>query len=184
MSEEYTAASLMASYPPALSTPLHILIVDDEKSFAELMERQVHALQDAFPRAVIEVVHDWTEAIRAVQSEPPPSVTLLDLKMPGPGGELLELREAVKHAIEFDERTAVVIVSGHRRSDIEELLVDSRIEVLHKDESLWKPGNVIRALVRAMERKSLAEEKGRFSRLRGIVDELKSRGYATPETQL
>lgn len=174
---------LFASYPEALSAPLRILIVDDEVSFAAVMEIQVRVLQESFPRAVIEVVHNWTEAIRAVQAEPPPSVTLLDLRMPeGNGAPFVELREAVRRAIEFDDRTAVVIVSGHRRADIEELLVDSQIEVLQKDSSLLSPGNIIRALVRAMERKSLAEEKGRFSRLRGIINELKSRGYATPET--
>lgn len=183
MTEESPDGGLMASYPPALSIPLHILIVDDEESFAGLVARQLNSLQEAFPRALIEVVHTRDEAERIIASEPPPNVALLDLKLPRvDGAPDMTLREAVERAMKLDERTAVVIITGHRKEDVEELLIDSHIEVLHKNPSIWLPGNIIRAIVRALERKQLAEAKGRFSKVRGIVETLKQLGYGSPET--
>lgn len=184
MPEELPADSgLLASYPVALSYPLTILIVDDEVVFTTLIARQLRALQEAFPQSVIEVVHDWTSAIRAIQAEPPPSVALLDLKMPGPDGSSeLDLKQAVAKAMELDERTAVVVITGHRKEDVEALLVGSSIEVLEKGQSLWHPGNIIRAIVRALDRKQCADAQDRFLKVRGIVETLKNLGYGTPET--
>lgn len=166
--------ALMASYP---AQGLAVLIVEDEPTMAYCVRSQVNAIQEAFPNAVIEVVSTWEQASGVIYAEPPPTITLLDLSLPGS-----TMVETIKRATEIDSRTAVIIITGHKRDEVAKYLGNSKIEVLHKEPALWGSGNIIRACVRAMERKSLEEEKGRFSRLRAIIDELKSRGYATPET--
>lgn len=161
----------MASYPAQV---LHILIVEDEPAVANFVKAQVDAIHDAFPNALIEIVGTWEQASAAIYAEPPPTITLLDLSLPGS-----TMLETIKRATEIDARTAVVIITGHKREELSKYLGDSKIEVLHKEPSLWAAGNIIRACVRAMERKSLAEEKGRFAQLRSIIQELKQRGYST-----
>ena len=182
--DDQSPDSLFASYPPAISGPLRILVVDDQADFALLITRQFRELQLAFPLSQIEVVHNWEAAMRAVRADPPPHIALVDLKMPESDGELSfpDLKEAVRRAVAIDEIVAVVIVTGTKIADVEDLLVNDRIEVLHKDSSLWNPGTLVRAAIRAMERKSLADERGRFAQLWNIVSELK-RTFADAPTK-
>lgn len=162
---------------PAANDGLHLLVVEDDTAVVLMVEIQLKAILVAFPKARIDIVHSWEAARAIIYAEPPPSVTLLDLALPGS-----EMLETIKRAVEIDERTAVVIMTARNPDEVEKLLADSNIEVLLKGPTLWLPGNLIRAVFRALERKSLADAKGRFSKVRGIVEDLKRLGYATPET--
>jgi len=161
---------------PALSTPLQILIVEDDHNMALWVTKHLDPLKEAFPRASIAVVHTWADAEKVIAADPPPNVALLDLSLPDS-----KMVETINRVPMIEERCAVVIITGHNKDDVEKLLVDKKVEVLEKKPSLFGTGTIIRAIVRAWERKALQDEVQLFKGARSIVYELKSRGYGTPE---
>lgn len=171
-------AAIDAGLPRAVSTPLHVLIVEDDTHMAEWVQEHIKPLRAAFPRATIEIVNTWLAAQAAIASDPPPNVTLLDLTLPDS-----TMHETIARVSIIEQRSAVVIITGHKTEDVEALLVDRRVEVLHKSPSLFAPGNIIRAIYRALERKSMADEQQRFRGLRDILSTLAEKGYGPSKEQ-
>jgi DNA-binding NarL/FixJ family response regulator len=86
-----------------MSTPLRVLVVDDERLFAELMR---HALTAATDMEVVGVVHDVKSASEAA-TELKPAVVLSDYHLPdGTGAELA--RSLRRHAPD----SSVLILTG------------------------------------------------------------------------
>ena len=169
---------LNASLAPALSTPIHILIVEDIATVAKWIEIHLKPLLEAFPRAQIDIVYTWKQASEYVDSETPPHVVLLDLSLPDS-----EMMDTIRRVPEIDKRSAVVIITGHAIEDVEKLLVDSKVEVLSKGLAMKMTDKIVSAIVRAIERKSFSEEKERFEWMKSGIKDLKGRGYATPKTE-
>lgn len=169
---------LDAALPRAVSVPLHVLIVEDDSHMAEWVQQHIEPLRAAFPRAVIEIVSTWLAAQSAIACEPPPNVTLLDLTLPDS-----TMLETIARVSIIEQRSAVVIITGHKTEDVEALLVDSRVEVLHKSPSLFMPGSIIRAIYRALARKEMADEQQRFKGLREILSTLAEKGYGPSKEQ-
>lgn len=91
--------------------PSRVLLVDDEKEF-------VHTLSERLETRNLNtaVAYDGEQALAMLKSDPPPSVMVLDLKMPGLDG--LEVLRRVK---KLHPRVEVIILSGHG-SDAEQNL--------------------------------------------------------------
>lgn len=155
--------------PAALSDPLRILIVEDDKMMAEWVSKNISPIRDVFPAAEITIVHEFDEATHIINLNPPPHAVLLDLGLPK-----YTWQEVVVKVSEIEERAAVVIITGHKKTDVEALLVDKNVEVLEKEPGLWAPNNIIRAIVRALERRKLAMEKKNFSEVRNMICRLKA----------
>lgn len=154
------------------------LVVEDDRTVAYFVEGQLAAIREAFPHAVIQLVHTWKDAGRVIFADPAPTVILMDLSMPGSTRE-----ETIARVAEIEERSAVIIITGHNEDDVRRMLGESKVEILRKDPRLMSQGFLIRAIVRALSRKQLADEQGRFAKLRTIIQELKNRGFSdAPET--
>jgi DNA-binding NtrC family response regulator len=88
---------------------LKVLIVDDEKEFADSLAERL-----ALRKLQTKVVYDGEQALEAVQTEKP-DVMILDLRMPGMDG-LEVLRKVKKSQPDID----VVILTGHGADKDEE----------------------------------------------------------------
>lgn len=155
--------------PAALTDPPRILIVEDDKMMAEWVAKNISPIRDVFPAAEITIVHELDEALSIIKQDPPPHAALLDLGLPK-----YTWQEVVVKVSEIEERTAVVIITGHKKTDVEALLIDKNVEVLEKEPGLWAPNHIIRAIVRALERRKLALEKKNFSEMRNMIGKLKA----------
>lgn len=150
---------------------LHVLIVEDDKLLARLIEHHVGPIREAFPDAIITVVHEWPDARKYLETDPAPNVVLLDLTVPGS-----ELLETIARVDALEERSALVIITGHKPEEFMGLF-KSKVEVLLKTPSLWNPGTIMRAIVRALERKEIEQQDARFAGIRDIINQLHSHGY-------
>lgn len=154
---------------------LHVLIVEDDQLLAKLIEHHVGPIREAFPDAIVTVVHEWLDARQYLEQEPAPNVVLLDLSLPGS-----ELLETIARVDALEERSALVIITGHRPEEFAGLF-QSKVEVLLKTPSLWNPGTIMRAIVRALERKEVEQQASRFAGIRDIINQLHSHGYGPTE---
>jgi len=117
--------------------PIEILIIEDDPNFVELA---LHAFQMANVRNVIHVARDGAEALDCIfaagsyetrKSLPPPSLILLDLKLPKIDGldvlSKIRSNESTKHI------PVIVMTASHSADDI------SRCEKLGVQQYLTKP---------------------------------------------
>lgn len=109
-----------------MTTPLLVLLVEDNESDVMLFERAVAGLERPFP---FQVAFDGVDAIRYLSDvdrvrHPLPSLILLDLKLPRKSGlEVLEWRNARP---EFRDLPIVVLTSS---SEIDDILTAFRLGV-------------------------------------------------------
>lgn len=136
---------------PISARPLHILIVEDDEGVSRLLSGKLaSALEEEFPGVRISRTGSRQDAERIIAMEEPPDATVLDLVLTD---STLEQTIGVVKA--FEKRTAVVIITGHRKEKVEELLLDSAVEVVEKTPGMW--GSITRAVVRAILRKNRLE---------------------------
>ncbi len=96
---------------------MKILVVEDDIPFSSLMERFVKPLVDAFPRSELMIVHTLESALEEIARTPSPDITILDPNLPPHGME-----DTFKHLDSIEDRTALVVVSGFPKSEIEKQL--------------------------------------------------------------
>lgn len=161
---------------PITSAPLYILIVEDSETVAAVIERTIGRLREWFPDAVIQAVTSWADAIRYINADPAPDLTLLDLTLPD-----ATMHESIARVKHLEERTAVVIITGQKRETVEERLIDSEVEILEKNPSLWAGDGIIRAMARAMLRRNRVASEARFSRIDDYLTRIKANLNASPE---
>ena len=84
-------------------SPIRVLVVDDQRTFAEALAAALRLERDLDAR----VAANAEEAVAMVQADPP-DVVLLDVQMPGMGGI-----EAIRRVREARPQVRVVMLSGH-----------------------------------------------------------------------
>lgn len=149
-------------------TPIRILIVEDDPGFAEMAERLVRPILDAFPGSSVTTVRTIEGALEAVAELHAPDVTLLDLTLP-PSGVV----ETLSHLDTFEDRTAVVIVTGQKEELVRKLIGDRATPVVEKSaELLREPGPLVVAIylaVDAFQQRRWAKQRADLAILRGVT---------------
>jgi DNA-binding response OmpR family regulator len=106
---------------------MKILIVEDDRSMAQMLTVLMLPLKKEFPGSEVDVVHNFEDAKRIIQGMPAPDIALLDLSLPP-----LRHEQTIARLHEIEGRCAIVIVTGHPTSQVRELLGDRKIEIVHK----------------------------------------------------
>lgn len=127
---------------------IRILIVEDDPKYSEIAEGLVRPILEAFPDSTVTVVRTAEAALEAVSgmSVAPPDVMILDLVLPPLG-----MKETLALLDQFEERTAVVILTGHKKELVETFMGTRKTPVVGKDEALLDRGLLTRAIVVAVE---------------------------------
>lgn len=157
-----------------MPTSIHVLIVEDEPTMAGWVALTLEPLRVMFPGAKIEVVHSWKEAQQIIYAEPAPTIILLDLLMPDS-----TLMQTLAQVPGIEERSALLIITGQHRDDVDRGLMGRKVEILQKGADIARPNAIISAITRALERKALLKEQQRFASLAEIIEALHAKGYGT-----
>lgn len=146
---------------------LNILIVEDDPVMGPYIIAEVSALRTKYPDATLTLVRTKESALRIVRDNFPPDAVLLDLTLEDSGFE-----ETLASVDEIDERSAVVIITGHSRDRIKPMLRNSQIEIITKKPDTINGSTLIRALCRALLRKNDATQriKDNITKLREFID--------------
>jgi two-component system nitrogen regulation response regulator NtrX len=126
-----------------------ILVVDDEESIRKTMRMMLE-----YEGFEVSEAASGTEAIRAVESDPP-DLVFLDVKMPGMDG-----LEVLGHLKESGTAAQVVIISGH--GNVQTAVQATKLGAFDFIEKPLETERVLLAVRNALERKELEEEVGRL----------------------
>ena len=110
---------------------IHILIVEDEKPMADLMERLVKPLLSHFAGSQVTVAHKLVDALLTVRAYNAPDIVLLDLTLPDS-----DIENTMNHIDEIDSRC-----DGPRFRDTRPTLTRTRcrVEQRHRHRSQTPP---------------------------------------------
>lgn len=148
---------------------IHILIVEDEKPMADLMERLVKPLLSHFPGSQVTVAHKLVDALLTVRAYNAPDIVLLDLTLPDS-----DIENTMNHIDEIDSRCAVVIVTGHSRERVKQMLLNDSIPIVDKSAAITNPGMLARVIVKAFgywHQQHFDRIQRNLARMRQIVTE-------------
>ena len=104
------------------SPTAHVLIIEDEEAHAELTKR---AIRKAGRATRIDVVGDGEQALEYLFNQgaysdheeyPPPSLILLDLKLPGIDG--IEVLKRIKEDVRLKKIPVIMLTTSQREEDI------------------------------------------------------------------
>lgn len=163
---------------PLMASPLHILIVEDQESMAFAISQKVANLREWFPSARITLCGRWADAAKVIFAEPPPDATLLDLSLPDS-----TMHETISRVEQIAERTAVVIITGHAREKVMEMLAENDVPVFTKNPSLFSGMALILAIVQRMRSHRRERTDRRMVHMDDIITRLKEMQDATPESR-
>lgn len=166
------ASGLFASV--ASTERIHILIVEDEASMAQWLDSCMGDIRASFPLAVIEIAKTWGEAKAIIFGEPPPTIVLLDLTMPDS-----DSMHTLSQVPLIQGRSALVIVTGRSKEEVDSILGPQTVEILHKGPEMTAR-SIIAGMLRAMKNKAQTARKERFAELDGIIKALDAKGYGQP----
>lgn len=141
-----------------------ILIVEDEKSVGMLIQERIQFLFSKFPNSEIRLVTTWNEAVRIAQAAPSPDISLVDLSLPAQ-----DFESTISKLDEIDNYSPVVIVSGHPKDQILQLLQNKEILVIEKGENNWLDRLVV-AIIETLHIRNLS----RYKRIEAKIEILKS----------
>jgi DNA-binding NarL/FixJ family response regulator len=143
--------------PRKKAEPIDVLVVDDQRTFAEALTIAVGLEQDLS----VHVVSTGEDAIATAGRERP-DVVLMDVEMPGVGGI-----EATRRILEADPDTKVIVLSSHDEDLVKARAVEAgAVGFLSKFSPMEEVAEAVR---RAYQQESLMEqhEKNRlYQRLR------------------
>jgi DNA-binding NarL/FixJ family response regulator len=138
--------------------PIRVVIADDHRSFGEALQIALDKEQDL---AVIDIVTDGNEAVRAVAEEHP-DVVLMDLQMPGIDGI-----EATKRIRDEGLESAVIILTGTEDDvGLAKAVQAGAKGVLRKTEAVIDLASAIRRAHRGEPLHRVAEVESSLRRLR------------------
>lgn len=161
------------SISPISTERIHILIVEDEVSMADWLTSCMGDIRASFPLAVIETAKTWKEAKAIIFGEPPPTIVLLDLTMPDS-----DSMHTLSQVPLIEGRSALVIVTGRTKEEVDRILGAHTVEILQKGPSMTAR-SIIAGMLNAMKSKRAVAREDRFAALDAIVRELHAKGYAT-----
>jgi DNA-binding NarL/FixJ family response regulator len=120
--------AVRSSIPQALSDPVRIVLVEDNKVFREALELLLGLRSDV---EVVAAVGDGTEAVPACL-EFHPDVVLMDFRLPNMDG--VQATAAVKEAT--PEVAVVCLTATATGAEVEALLAVGAVACLRKDQEL------------------------------------------------
>lgn len=127
---------------------LKILLIEDEKPFAEFMSEMFQRIG-----AKIEIAHTWAQAVEKLKLHP--NIVTFDIILPDSG--LLQAEERLAYIRQACPEASIMIVSGIDPSQVKEISEGSGIPSVEK--SLVPTGNILYDEVRnALTGKSGLEE--------------------------
>lgn len=152
------------------NSPLKILVVEDAKNVAEVMQSVVQPILERFPGSEVIVTPSLSEALRIMDLLPRPDVITLDLTL-----EDSSLEQTMSKVEEIDSKCPVVLVTGGDVQKWSAMLNRRHIEVIQKGRD-WLTGNVlVLTILRAITRGQTREAKRvseRIALMRRIDEEL------------
>lgn len=133
-----------------MSRPINavrILIVEDDDNFAAVASTLIQPIMRAFPGSSVLHVKTIEAMLAAVAEIAAPDITLLDLSLPPSG-----IRETLAHLDALEERTAVVIITGHSREEVRAIIGQRATPIVEKSPALIEqPGLLLAAIYMAVE---------------------------------
>jgi len=160
------------SYPPEVEgralIPRHmnlrILIVEDDAIFLSVLNQKLSAIWKEFPDAEITMVRTLWRALDIAKRSPAPDIILLDLS-------LLDANptETAAKIHELQNRSSVVIVTGHSIEELKKLSLGDDVEILVKDSEIWKGARIIEAMLRSLKKKN----EPATSEIYGILEKIR-----------
>lgn len=145
-----------------MNSPLRILVAEDEPSMAMVIRNRLGKLREYFPLATIEDYLTIEEAAERLKRTPYIDVLILDLSFPTSSFE-----ETIARLDEFGTHSAVVLVTGRKRDEVQEMVGNRVIEVVEKGPEIFD-GTLFEAMYRALfarRNKVIEEELSRVDRI-------------------
>lgn len=128
---------------------MHILIVEDENTMSMIMSKIVGPIVENFPNSTIQIATHLYEALDVVARTPAPDIVLLDLSLPDS-----TMENTIAKLTQIEDRSPVVIVTGHARESLESLLAGRDTEFIQKqDADFFKSGYIIGIILRVLQRR-------------------------------
>lgn len=126
--------------------PMKILIVEDDlNGLGMILSTRLKPLKSRFPDAEIILVNRMEDGLRVVGEMPHPDVTFLDLGLPDSAWE-----KTARRVNEFDDKSPVIIITGHAEEQVREIMRRPEIEILVKNPDMF--GKLFAAIARALTR--------------------------------
>lgn len=151
---------------------LRILVVEDERNMAGLLFSELEMIRRTFPDSPITMAGSYKGMLLALMTNPAPDVVILDLTLPDS-----RMTETISSIGEIEKIATVVIVTGSHPEQVQPLLTNPDVEILHKDKSLFQGNSLILAIGRALSRfgKQLKGDdfSVRMERIDGFIVKLK-----------
>ena len=120
--------AVRSSIPPALSDPVRILLVEDNKVFREALELLLGLRSDV---EVVAAVGDGPEAVSAA-ADLHPDVVVLDFRLPGMDG--VQVTSAVKAAC--PDTAVLCLTATASGAETDALIAAGAVACLRKDQEL------------------------------------------------
>lgn len=149
------------------SAPLRILIVEDQPSVALVVAAKIERIRAWFPRAMVMTVHTMQDALETIHRDPAPDSVVLDLWLPDS-----DMKSTIAMVASISSRSAVVILTGDKSKEIDELLVGQEVEVIRKTGTAFQTDEILRAVVRSIMKRKNAQSEERLARMAQALEEL------------
>ena len=134
---------------------LHILIVEDETPFVEIVQRLVEPLLEMFPGSMVSTARKLADALAMLSRIPIPNLILLDLTLDMP------MSETVAQLDRFEETAATVIVTGHAEETVRKMLAGRPMEIVEKGPMNLMRKPLLEAIMRAFSVRDARERDDR-----------------------
>lgn len=96
---------------------MKILIVEDSRTKAKLMEELVKPLKDRFPGSSVILAERMVDALAIIMQDPSPDIVMLDLSLPDSNW-----KDTILKLDEIEDRAPVVIVTAHPEQAVRDLM--------------------------------------------------------------
>lgn len=147
---------------------IRILIVEDDERFASIAVNLIQPIMKAFPGSSVLHVKTIDAALVAVSEMVAPDITLLDLTLPPSN-----LQDTLAHLDTLEDRTAVVIVTGHSEEEVRRIIGQRPTPVVLKSlELMEKPSALMTAIyiaVDAFQNRKWARWRENLQILKGVT---------------
>lgn len=110
-------------------TGMEILIVEDQIPVAEIVSIVIRRVFERFPGCKVRYVRFLSEALEIINRHAP-DVVVLDLLLADPDSSM---EKTLSHLDEIEERSPLVILTGHDPAEVRKLIPDSKVEIVAKD---------------------------------------------------
>lgn len=144
----------------------NILIVEDDAMDAQLSERALKPIMEAFPGASVSIVSSLDLARDIARTQiPPPLLAIIDPGLP-------DMEKTIEHLHEFEDKMPVVILTGRQPEEVASR-VDHAIQIVNKNDALKSPSLLHSAIATAyalFHGNAFGEQWDRIAKLKEIAN--------------